>query len=136
MGDGDDRQRVRRSCTSHAVEGRLGEKRGGQFWLGDDHDVGAIKHLFQTQKRRQQITRCNDASTDGRDDCSEAAACTGTALASRVHGRSVKQLVAPERAVGERQRKSGSKSGVLCLDRLQIGSNGEDRVEAQKRARG
>ena len=38
--------------------------------------------------------------------------------------------------MGERLRESGSKSGVLCLNRLQIGSNGEDRVEAQKRALG
>ena len=36
----------------------------------------------------------------------------------------------------ERLRQRGSKSGVLYLNRLQIGSNSEDRVEAQKRARG
>ena len=136
VGDGDDRQRVRRSCTSYAVEGRLGEHRRSQLRLGDNHEVGTIKHLFQPQKRRQQITRCHDASTNGCNDCSDAATCTGTALASRVHVRSVKQLLSPKRTMRERLRQRGSKSGVLCLNRLQIGSNSEDRVEAQKRARG
>ena len=88
------------------------------------------------EKRRQQITRRCDAPADGCNDRSDAASCTGTTLASRVHVRSVKQLVAPERTMGERLRKSGSESGVLCLNRLQIRSNGEDRVEAKQRARG
>lgn len=136
MGDGNDRQRVRRSHASHAVEGRLGEHRRGQFGLGDDHEVSTIKHLFQTQQRRQKISRRYDAPTDGCNDRSDASTCTGTALASRVHVHSIEQLVAPERTMGEHLRQSGSKSGVLCLNRLQIGSNGEDRVEAEKRARG
>ena len=136
MGDGNDRQRVRRSHTSHAIKGRLSKHRGGKFGLGDDHEVRAINDRFQTQKRRQQITRRCDAPTDGCNDRSDAASCTGTTLASRVHVRSVEQLVAPERTMGERLRKSGSESGVLCLNRLQIRSNGEDRVEAKQRARG
>ena len=136
MGDGDDGQRVRRSHTSHAVKGRLSKHRGGQFGLGDDHEVRAINDRFQTQKRRQQITRRCDAPTDGCNDRSDAASCTGTTLASRVHVRSVEQLVTPERTMGERLRKSGSESGVLCLNRLQIRSNGEDRVEAKQRTRG
>ena len=46
MGDSDDRQRVGRSRTSHAVEGRLGEQQGSQFGLGDDHEgVGSYQSL-------------------------------------------------------------------------------------------
>ena len=136
MGDGDDRQRVRRSRSCHAVKGRLSKHWGGQFGLGDDHEVRAINDRFQTQERRQKISRWYDAPTDGCNDRSDSATCTGTALASRVHVRSVEQLVAPKRTMGEHLCQSGSKSGVLCLNRLQIWSNGEDRVEAQKRALG
>ena len=136
MGDGDDRQRVRRSRSCHAVKGRLSKQRRGQLRFGDDHEVAALQHVVQIEKLGQQITGRDDTSTDRCDDGPHATACTGTALASRVHVRSVEQLVAPERTMGEHLRQSGSKSGVLCLNRLQIGSNGEHRVEAEKRARG
>ena len=48
-GDGDNRQGMRRSNASHAVKGRLSEHRGGQFGLGDDHEIDAIDDRFQAQ---------------------------------------------------------------------------------------